>query len=1136
MSHKKIQIILALLLGLSPCLFAQVPESFSIQAVIRQSNGELLRHHQVGAQVSIIHSGYEDSLAGLTTEYPTTNDYGLITLEIDCMGVDWSEGDYYIEIAIDPNGGQDYSLRSRQHMISVPYALNSISTDSIRGFHWEEKQVIWISHDTIFLTGGSWVKLPPAFDGNFNSLTGRPTNISAFANDAGYLTTEVQVITIAGRRLSLTGGSWVDIPYGFSGNYNDLTNKPTIPTNISQLTNDAGFLTGESQILTISNDTIFLTGGSFVKLPPYIERQGLGDATLLGNSAGNRQLKDLEDPTDPKDAITYKYMLDQLLAWDMDTSHRGNTYTVNTCDQYLWNGEYLTQSGTYTHSYSNGDNRFVDDTLILTIRHSSHQTINITQTENYIWHGTTYTTSGTYTYRYINTDGCPSTDTLSLRIVSGTDCATYRETWDTSYMYSCGSTYWYDQRIITTGQYEKDLGPIAYNGCDSIVRVYVEILEVPRSDTSIRASGPVVWRGHTYSTPGDYRDTVSSSTGCDSIFSLHLMPTGDLGIGATRGVFSVSPTQQVKFSQGNLQYQSSSNRWRFAEHQYDATGSTCLGSYYPTWADLFGWATSGYHNAADTLNTNFMPWDRNSEAAAPGTSAYTNNLYGFGPSLFMTDTNLIGTSHNYDWGTYNSIMNGGNGATLWRTLTYDEWNYLLNGRPQASQLVGYGYIYGNPDTNTNNYIYIQGIILLSDDWSCPPNIYFSSLSNGGYGNSIEVHDWRRMEEAGAIFLPYTNGDHGIYWSSTSGGAGGAYGFSFTSQDTAIAPFNRSMEYGVRLVQDYTPGVAECSCTYFDTNIVSANPITWNGSSYSQSGDYFNITDNSQGCDSIITFSFILTESGELPGAFSISDSSQIHFSKGNLHYKPSANLFRFANQQYEYFGDQNRFMSPTYAGWIDLFHWATSGYHDSTDALNTGYQPYHTEGTFGPSVNMSDWNIVNTSAKYDWGVFNAIPNGGNTAGAWRTLTNEEWNYLIYQRSSDLYLYANVCGVNGMILLPDSWTDIPSIPFNRSYTWSYDDYANNTFDSVTWHNLELAGAVFLPAAGFCGWNGCYSYFGEAASYWSSTKRTEGSLNEFTDDVYVLRFGFHDEWWEGVNPSNYMNSGGIASVRLVKDISH
>ncbi len=60
--------------------------------------------------------------------------------------------------------------------------------------------------------------------------------------------------------------------------YADLTNKPVIPvvpTNISEFTNDAGYLTSEIdgsvtnelQVLSISNDTIYLSNGGFVKLP-----------------------------------------------------------------------------------------------------------------------------------------------------------------------------------------------------------------------------------------------------------------------------------------------------------------------------------------------------------------------------------------------------------------------------------------------------------------------------------------------------------------------------------------------------------------------------------------------------------------------------------------------------------------------------------------------------------------------------------------------------------------------------------------------------------------------------------------------------------------------------------------------------
>jgi uncharacterized protein (TIGR02145 family) len=61
----------------------------------------------------------------------------------------------------------------------------------------------------------------------------------------------------------------------FSGDYNDLINAPVIPANVSQLINDAGYITVETdgsvtnelQTLSIRNDTIFLSHGGFVKLP-----------------------------------------------------------------------------------------------------------------------------------------------------------------------------------------------------------------------------------------------------------------------------------------------------------------------------------------------------------------------------------------------------------------------------------------------------------------------------------------------------------------------------------------------------------------------------------------------------------------------------------------------------------------------------------------------------------------------------------------------------------------------------------------------------------------------------------------------------------------------------------------------------
>ena len=83
-----------------------------------------------------------------------------------------------------------------------------------------------------------------AFSGNYNDLTSRPTIFS---------------------------GSWnnlTDKPAIFDGDYNSLVNKPTIATNTSQLTNDAGFITAaqELQSLSFANGTLTISNGNSINI------------------------------------------------------------------------------------------------------------------------------------------------------------------------------------------------------------------------------------------------------------------------------------------------------------------------------------------------------------------------------------------------------------------------------------------------------------------------------------------------------------------------------------------------------------------------------------------------------------------------------------------------------------------------------------------------------------------------------------------------------------------------------------------------------------------------------------------------------------------------------------------------------
>ena len=141
--------------------------------------------------------------------------------------------------------------------------------------------------------------------------------------------------------------------------------------------------------------------------------------------------------------------------------------------------------------------------------------------------------------------------------------------------------------------------------------------------------------------------------------------------GALRGEFSVSASQKVHFSQGNLQYTKSSQDWSFMEHQYDMveTEDQEVGDDYANQdvVSLFGWGTSGYNHGANC----YQPWS---------TSEYDEDYYAYGDD----SKNLYDDNGQADWG-YNAISNGGNTENSgWRTLTDDEWGYVIDTRSTTS--------------------------------------------------------------------------------------------------------------------------------------------------------------------------------------------------------------------------------------------------------------------------------------------------------------------------------------------------------------------------------------------------------------------------------------------------------------------
>ena len=395
-----------------------------------------------------------------------------------------------------------------------------------------------------------------------------------------------QTLSLDGNNLSISDGNSVILPQ-----------IPQIPADVSAFNNDAGYLTS------------------------YTESQTLADVTLQGNSAGNRQLKDVADPTDNYDAVNLRSLtqmmdsaataiqqMQQQLSqsqqqWQLaqeqwqetqeqwqiqqqqmqqqwqqqqlllqqqidsltlilngmaaDTAFtQWNTSVVNetACSAYEWHGQTYTQSGIYLYGFTNTDGSNNVEALNLTIHHSDtthlqeeacesytwhdatysesgeythtltnslgcdsvlvlHLTIHngthnveaMTTLDSYTWHDTTYTESGVYTYSYSNEYGCTSTDTLKLTINHGTHT-------------TCESFIWHDSNYTESGVY-------TYSHTDESGFAVVDtlILTIHYGTHNVEthsACGSYEWNGQTYSQSGTYAYAYQNEYGCPSVDTL----------------------------------------------------------------------------------------------------------------------------------------------------------------------------------------------------------------------------------------------------------------------------------------------------------------------------------------------------------------------------------------------------------------------------------------------------------------------------------------------------------------------------------------------------------------------------------------------------------------------------------------
>ncbi|PKP22628.1 MAG: hypothetical protein CVU05_03080 [Bacteroidetes bacterium HGW-Bacteroidetes-21] len=378
--------------------YAQAPESFSYQAVVRDASGVALINQPVGVQISLIQGALPGTPVYVESYAISSNGLGMINLAIgtglvqngDIQNIDWSNGPYYMNVSIDIAGGTAYSDMGTVQLLSVPFALYAKSAGN-------------------------------TFSGDYNDLTSKPTlsgdvsgNIEANSVDRIRGMNVSSNIPANGQVLKWNNVSMTwepqDDQLGAAGTTDGVVTGATVSGSTSKTltlirSNGLGDITAvfsdevddadadpsnEIQSLSLAGNDLSISGSNTVTLPQLSYTAGNGiDLTnnVITNTATD-QLVTLVGAGATTITGTYPNFTisstDNSIDPDSDPSNEIQTLTVNGNDLTISNGNSVTLPQMI---YTSGTGIGVSGTVITNT--APDQEVSLTE-------GTGITISGNY--------------------------------------------------------------------------------------------------------------------------------------------------------------------------------------------------------------------------------------------------------------------------------------------------------------------------------------------------------------------------------------------------------------------------------------------------------------------------------------------------------------------------------------------------------------------------------------------------------------------------------------------------------------------------------------------------------------------------------------------------------------------
>ena len=210
-------------------IFAQAPQEFNYQAVLRDDAGQPKASENVTVELTILQEDADGTVVFSETHETQTNEFGLINLKVGSVNsledIIWDEDAYFIQVSVNntPMG--------TTQLLSVPFALHAYSSaDAFSGDYEDLENAPDLSAfveiespepgDIVFYSNGGWSVIPVGQEGQVLQIKDGQPKWQSIDDDTftcgEYITFTYNGEEVTYGTLELHGLCWMDRNLGAS--------------------------------------------------------------------------------------------------------------------------------------------------------------------------------------------------------------------------------------------------------------------------------------------------------------------------------------------------------------------------------------------------------------------------------------------------------------------------------------------------------------------------------------------------------------------------------------------------------------------------------------------------------------------------------------------------------------------------------------------------------------------------------------------------------------------------------------------------------------------------------------------------------------------------------------------------------